>query len=124
METMTTTTTVTTTPVNTTVTSLARAAYRAARRCGAGEETALEEAWKVVRRAMPHLRAPSGIEAVGTLNTSRRRNYRSPLGQALNVPGCTGCYGQYCSMWPRTVSSWRDREETVKALIAFMEEGA
>jgi hypothetical protein len=116
METMTTTVT---TPVNTT--SLARAAYRAARRCGAGEETALEAAWKVVRRAMPHLRAPSGIEAVGTLNTSRRRNYRCPLGQALSVPGCTGCYGQYCSMWPRTVASWREREETVKALIAFME---
>jgi hypothetical protein len=114
--------TMTTTPVNTT--HLARAAYRAARRCGAGEETALEAAWKVVRRAMPHLRAPSGIEAVGPLNTSRRRNYRSPLGQALAVPGAEGCYGQYCSMWPRTVSSWNGREETVRALIAFMEEGA
>lgn len=119
METMTTTNTVTPS-----TTYLARAAYRAARRCGAGEETALEAAWRVVRRAMPHLRAPSGVEAVGTLNTSRRRNYRSPLGQALAVPGAEGCYGQYCSMWPRTVSSWNGREETVRALIAFMEEGA
>jgi hypothetical protein len=105
-----------------TLTESARASYRIARLNGAGIQTALEAAWKEVRRAMKHLRAPSGIEAIGTLNTSRRRNYRSPLGQALNIPGCTGCYGQYCSLWRRTETSWREREETVQALVAFMEE--
>ena len=102
-------------------TKTAAAAFQNARREGRTVEEALEASWQAVRGSFPRRRARSGIEAIGPLNTSGRRNYRSPLGEELGIPGAAECYGQHSAKWPRTVASLRERKEVVAALAAFME---
>lgn len=98
-----------------------RAVYADARFHGRDVEDALNAAWLYARaHYLPRARAPYGVEAVGPLNTSGRRNYRSPLGEILGV--VKEPFGQYCTKWKRTQRSWREREEVVRTLALALGE--
>ena len=97
-----------------------KAVYLNARKRGGGIETAIDLAWREARKSLPRARAPRGVEAVGPLNTSGRRNYRSPLGELLGV--INGPYGQHSAKWPRTASSRREREEVLLAIARALGE--
>jgi hypothetical protein len=99
-----------------------RALYADARFHGKTPEGALEVVWRTVRAHHPRLRAPSGVEAIGPLNTGRRRNYRSPLGEVLGIPGADAPYGQHSAQWRRTVSSINERDAVVRTLAAYFGE--
>jgi hypothetical protein len=98
-----------------------RAVYADARFHGRSVEDAIDAAWNYVRvRYLPRARAPHGAEAVGPINTGGRRNYRSPLGEALGI--ITEPYGQHSAKWRRTVSSLRERERVVQTLARALGE--
>lgn len=98
-----------------------REIYADARFHGKDVEGAIDVAWRHVRaHYLPRARAPYGVEAIGPLNTSGRRNYRSPLGEALGL--VTGPYGQHSAKWRRTVTSWRERESVVRTLARALGE--
>jgi hypothetical protein len=98
-----------------------RAVYADARFHGRDVEAAINAAWLYARaHYLPRARAPYGVEATGPLNTSRRRNYRSPLGEALGV--VTSPYGQHSALWQRTVASYREREAVVKVIAVALGE--
>jgi len=86
-------------------------------------EIALDAVWSRVRAGLPRARATSGVECLAR-NTSARRSYRSPLGQALGVPGASEVYGQHCARWRRTVASLQERAAVVEALHAYLSGGA
>jgi hypothetical protein len=98
-----------------------RAVYADARFHGRDVETAIDVAWRYARaHYLPRARAPYGVEAIGPLNTSGRRNYRSPLGEVLGV--VTAPYGQHSAKWRRTVASYRERNEVVRAIARALGE--
>lgn len=98
-----------------------RAVYADARFHGRDVEGAINAAWHYARaHFLPRARAPYGVEAVGPLNTSGRRNYRSPLGEVLGV--VTAPYGQHSAKWRRTATSWRERNEVVRAIARALGE--
>ena len=82
-------------------------------------ELAIDAVWRRVRLGLPRARSTSGSECIAR-NTSARRSYRSPLGQALGIPGATDEYGQHCARWRRTVSSLQERAAVVEALHAHL----
>ncbi len=99
-----------------------RAVYADARFHGRDVEAAIDAAWHYARaHYLPRARAPHGVEAVGPLNTSGRRNYRSPLGEALGL--VTEPYGQHSAKWRRTVASYRERDAVVKSIARALGEG-
>lgn len=98
-----------------------RAVYADARFQGRDIEASIDAAWHYARaNYLPRARAPHGVEAVGPLNTGRRRNYRSPMGVLLGV--VTEPYGQHCTEWRRTAASYREREAVVRALATALGE--
>jgi hypothetical protein len=98
-----------------------REVYANARFHGKDVEGAINATWSHVRaRYLPRARAPYGVEAVGPLNTSGRRNYRSPLGEVLGL--VTEPYGQHSARWKRTVASYREREAVVRTLARALGE--
>lgn len=98
-----------------------RAIYADARFHGKDVEGAINAAWAYARaHYFPRARAPYGVEAIGPLNTSGRRNYRSPLGEVLGV--VTEPYGQHSAKWRRTATSWRERDEVVRTLARALGE--
>lgn len=82
-------------------------------------ELAIDAVWLRVRAGLPRARSTSGAEGLAR-NTSARRSYRSPLGQALGIPGATETYGQHCARWRRTVGSIDARTAVVDALHAYL----
>ena len=86
-------------------------------------ELSIDAVWSRVRAGLPRARATSGVECLAR-NTSARRSYRSPLGQALGVPGASEEYGQHCARWPRTVASFQERTAVVEALHVYLSGGA
>lgn len=98
-----------------------RAVYADARFHGRDVEAAINAAWRYAREHyLPRARAPYGVEAIGPLNTGRRRNYRSPLGEVLGV--VTSPYGQHCALWRRTETSYRERAAVVRTLATALGE--
>jgi len=82
-------------------------------------ERAIDAVWLRVRAGLPRARSTSGSECLAR-NTSARRSYRSPLGQALGIPGATDEYGHHCARWRRTVSSLQERAAVVESLHAHL----
>ena len=102
-----------------TVTNLRRVAIAAYLQSGGDAQSA----WMAVRGCCRRLRAPHYAEAVAK-NSGHCRSYRSPLGDALAIPGCQGEYGDHCAAWPRTVRSWSAAEEREQAIDAWLESQA
>ena len=80
-------------------------------------EAGIRAAWRALRRGPERAsQAPDPFERLSR-NGSRARDYVSPIGVALAIPGASGVYGRHATKWPRTrqsVQASREVRETVR----------
>lgn len=110
------------------ITMIAAQAYSLALSVGCTRRQAAQSAWLRLRALAPtgsyprRSRAQYWDECVGDMNTSRRRNFRSPLATAIGHQ--SRCVGQYCTDWRRPARSEREvanlAEATLDALDALI----
>lgn len=98
----------------------ARELYSVRRARGDGAREAIQSVWMTLRPK--HLRAPDAFEQINR-NGSSVRDYRSPIGLLLEIPGAVTEYGRYGNQWRRTQRSYREAAEVEAAVVAFFEGG-
>jgi hypothetical protein len=103
---------------------IALTAYESAIASGNDPYAAIQFSWQTIKRSVAkNLRAPNAFEKIAR-NTGCRRDYKSPIGCFLEIPGASHRYGSHSAKYKRTAKSWSEAREIEVVVFAWFEKNA